>query len=395
MREPIDIEKVRAETPGTKHVTHFNNAGAALPPTVVIEAVNDYLAAENTLGGYEVAAERADDLNDVYEAAAEFLGGEVANWAFVESATRGWNAAFSALRFEPGDRVIATRAEYPSNMAGLLRAREIQGVEVVVAPNDEHGQLDIHALENLLDDRTRLVSVTQVPTQSGLVNPVAAVGAILRDTPILYQVDACQAVGQLPVHIDTLGCDVVSFTGRKFMRGPRATAMVWTSDAALAQMKNPAGVDGSGSRWTAPMTIEPVASARRFEPYEVFYAGKVGLAAALRYASSLGIERIRERNVMLSNRLRMALSELPGVTVQDQGILKAALVTFTIEGHKAAEIQHELRKQQINVSVSSVFSARLDFPDRGLTEVVRASVHYYNTTDEIDQLVAALKAFGN
>jgi len=224
---------VRAETPGVERVTHFNHAGASLPPRAVIDAVADYLEAESTLGGYEVAADRAADLDHVYAAACRFLGGEPKNWAFVESATRGWNAAFSALRFEPGDRVITTRAEYPSNMGGLLRAKEIQGIEIVIAPNDEHGQLDVGALENLLDDRTRLVSVTQIPTQGGLINPVDEVGAVLRDTSILYQVDACQAVGQIPVNVDAIGCDILSFTGRKFMRGPRATGMVGASDAAL------------------------------------------------------------------------------------------------------------------------------------------------------------------
>ena len=166
-------------------------------------------------------------------------------------------------------------------MGGLLRAREIQGTEIVVVPDDESGQVDVGAFESMLDERTRLVSLTHVPTQGGLVNPASEVGRLLRGTSVLYQVDACQSVGQLPVNVDEFGCDILSFTGRKFVRGPRGTGMVWASDTALAEMGNPAGVDGWGADWTEPMTITPHDPARRFEPFELFFAGKVGMAVAL------------------------------------------------------------------------------------------------------------------
>ena len=386
----IDIDKIRADTPGVQHVAHLNNAGSALPPAVVTNALIDYLEAESIGGGYEVAAARADELASVYDAASTLLGGEPENWAFVESATRAWNAAFSALRFAPGDKVITTRAEYPSNMAGLLRAREIQGVEIQIAPDDEHGQLDVSALAAMLDERTRLVSVTHVPTQGGLVNPVEEVGKLLRGTSVLYQVDACQSVGQLNVNIDAIGCDVLSFTGRKFVRGPRGTGMVWASDKALSQMSNPAGVDMSGSEWRSPLEITPHEKASRFEPFETFLAGKVGLGVALRYANDIGMSRIEARNLMLAERARSSLSSLKTVTVHDLGRVKSAIVSFDLEGFDAARVKTALGTKGINVSTSTLNSARLDFPERGLTELVRASVHYYNTEDEIDRLVDAV-----
>jgi len=381
---------VRAETPGCASVVHLNNAGASLPPSKVLDTVVEFLEAEARTGGYEIAAERADALESVYEYASTLFGGQPRNWAFVESATRAWNAAFSALRFTPGDRVLTTTAEYPSNMAGLLRAREIQGVEVLVVPDDAEGQVDVAALESMLDERTRLVSLAHVPTQGGLVNPAVQVGAILRNTPILYQLDACQSVGQLQVSIQDIGCDILSFTGRKFLRGPRATGMVWASDAALTQMGNPAGVDMQGSTWNAPMNVTPLDSARRFEPYEVFFAGKAGLAAALEYAAAIGFEEIEARNTELAAHLRSGLSGLPGLELTDKGHLKSAIVTFTVEGHHPTEIKEMLRSMSINVSVSSQDSARLDFPSRNLEAVVRSSVHYYNTEHEIDTFVSAI-----
>lgn len=388
----IDIEAVRAQTPGCGSTIHLNNAGSSLPPTIVLDAVVDYLQTEALVGGYEIADDRQADLDAVYRSAADLLGGAKENWAFVESATRGWNAGFSALRFRPGDRVLTTKAEYPSNMAGLLRAAEVQGVDVVIVPDDEHGQVDVVALESLLDDRTRLVSLTHVPTQGGLINPADRVGAILRETSILYQVDACQSVGQIPVNVDALGCDILSFTGRKFLRGPRGTGMVWASDRALAEMGNPAGVDMRGATWDAPMSVRPAPSALRFEPYEVFYAGKVGLATAIDYAAGIGVDEIAARNTMLSTRLRDALAALDGVAVHDKGERLSAIVTFSVEGHEAPDIKDVLRSKTINVSVTSQASARLDFPERGLDQVVRASVHYFNSIDEIDALVATIAA---
>ncbi len=387
---PIDIEAIRADTPGCRSVVHFNNAGSSLPPEPVVTAVVSYLQAEALDGGYELADRRAAELDAVYHNAAALFGGAPANWAFVESATRAWNAAFSALRFEPGDRILTTKAEYPSNMAGLLRAREIQGVEVAVVPDDDHGQLDVAALESMLDERTRLVSVTHVPTQGGLVNPAIQVGELLRRTPILYQVDACQSAGQLAVDVDEIGCDILSFTGRKFLRGPRGTGMVWAGDAALDRMGNQAGVDMRGASWDEPLTVNPSPSGLRFEPFEVFYAGKVGLAVALAYASEVGMGAIADRNAGLASRLRNGLDQTPGVRVQDKGLQLSAIVTFTVDGREPQDVKRALREAGINVSVAGVGSARLDFPERDLNEVVRASVHYYNTADEVDTVVEAV-----
>ena len=386
----IDITSVRDDTPGCGSVVHFNNAGSSLPPSPVLDAVIDYLNVEARIGGYEMADARADQLASVYDNAALLFGGHRNNWAFVESATRAWNAAFTALRFDKGDQILTTQAEYPSNMAGLLRAVEIQGAELVIVPDDASGQVDVDALESLLNDRTRLVSLTHVPTQGGLINPAEQVGSLLRDTPVLYQVDACQSAGQLPVNVDDIGCDILSFTGRKFLRGPRGTGMVWVGDAALAQMGNPAGVDMQGASWDQPMAISPHAGAGRFEPYEVFFAGKVGLAVALDYASRLGINEIAKRNHELSARLRTRLAALDRVSVHDKGSHKSAIVTFTVDQYHSSAVKTYLTNQQINVSVSAEGSARLDFPERNLTDVVRASVHYFNTIDEVQAFVQTI-----
>ena len=386
----IDLERIRTETAGVESVIHLNNAGSALPPDPVVDAVIDYLRDEARFGGYEVVEKHKDRLSDVYQAASDLIGGAPENWAFVESATRAWNAAFTSLKFSPGDRIITTTSEYPSNMGGLLRVKEQLGVEIDVAPNDKNGQVDVAALQAMITDRTRLVSVVHVPTQSGLINPVYEIGKVLQGTDILYQLDACQSVGQLVVNVDELGCDILSFTGRKFIRGPRGAGMVWASNRALSAMGNPAGVDMSGSTWHTPMEIIPHSNASRFEPYEVFYAGKLGLAVALRYAESIGIDHIQKRNNMLAGSLRKSLAGLPGVSIHDLGVEMSAIVTFTVDNVCADQIKNHLACESINVTTSEMTSAQLDFPERGLTQVVRASVHYYNSEKELEKFIEVL-----
>ncbi len=391
----IDVEAIRRETVGTADVAHLNSAGCSLPPDSVLETVVEWLQTEARVGGYELAADRSDQLNGVYQAAIDLFGGERHGWAFVESATRAWNAAVSSLRFQPGDRILTTRAEYPSNMGGLLRARDFDDVSIEIIPDDEHGQLDVVALATLLDERVRMVSVTHIPTQGGLINPVEEVGALLAGHDTLYVVDACQSAGQIPVNVEEIGCDVLSFTGRKFLRGPRGTGMVWASDRALARMGNPAGVDMQGAIWTDPLQIDPLPDAGRFEPYEIFFGGKVGLAAAMRYAAELGIDNIAVRNAMLSTRLRDGLDSLAGVQTHDLGANKSAIVTFTVDGHDSADVKTHLRANGVSTSTSGDGSARLDFPRRGLTSVVRASVHYFNTVEEIDRTLTLVADLAN
>ncbi|HEY2777860.1 MAG TPA: aminotransferase class V-fold PLP-dependent enzyme, partial [Gaiellaceae bacterium] len=223
----IDVERVRADTPGVAHVAHLNNAGSALPPRQVHDAVVDHLQREAEIGGYEAARERKDRWEHTYDALARLLNAEREEIAVIENATRAWDMAFYAFPFEPGDRILTGRAEYASNWIALKQVADRTGARIDVVPDDEHGQIDVTALESMLDDDVRLVSLVHVPTQSGLVNPAAAVGRLTRAAGVPLLLDACQSVGQLPVDVEELGCDILSGTGRKFLRGPRGTGFLY------------------------------------------------------------------------------------------------------------------------------------------------------------------------
>ncbi len=386
----LDLERARRETPGCATVLHFNNAGAALMPQPVLDALQRHLQLEATIGGYE-AAEREDAaVEHVYDALARLIGGHRDEIAVIENATRAWDMAFYSLRFGAGDRILTATAEYASNYIAYLQVAARTGAVVEVIPDDEHGQVSIEALRRMLDARVKLIAITHVPTNGGLVNPAAAVGRVAREAGVPYLLDACQSVGQMPVDVAELGCDMLSATGRKYLRGPRATGFLWVRRAFLEPMEPPF-LDLHAATWVARDRYELRPDARRFENWETYYAGKIALGVAVDYALAWGLPAIRERVYMLAGQLRERLAARPGVTLRDKGAERCGIVTFTVEGCAAALIKQVLRSQAINVSVSSYTGTRLDMEDRKLPGVVRASLHYYNSEEEVERFCAALE----
>jgi len=386
----IDLERVRADTPGVAHVAHLNNAGSSLPPRQVHDAVVDHLQREAEIGGYEAARERKDRWEHTYDALARLLNAEREEIAVIENATRAWDMAFYAFQFAPGDRILTGRAEYASNWIALKQVADRSGARIDVVPDDEHGQIDVAALESTLDDDVKLVSLVHVPTQSGLVNPAAEVGRVTRAAGIPLLLDACQSAGQLPLNVEELGCDILTGTGRKFLRGPRGTGFLYVRRGLIEKLEPPL-LDMRAADWQPDGTYTIRSDARRFENWETFYAGKVGLGVAVDYALDIGIEAIRARVVELAERLRSGLRELDGVTLLDRGQVLAATVTFTVEGVAPDEVQRRLEARAVNVSTMDASSAQLDYGPRGITESVRSSVHYYNDDSDLDRLVEGVK----
>jgi cysteine desulfurase / selenocysteine lyase len=383
----FDIERARRDTPGVSHVVHLNNAGAALPPNQVTDAVVAHLRREAEIGGYEAAAEAHDQVEHTYDAIARLIGCQTSEIAIVENATRAWDMAFYGLPFAAGDRILTARAEYSSNVIAFLQVAARTGAVVEVVDNDESGQLSVDDLRRRLADDiapVKLIAVTHVPTQGGLVNPAEEIGVAAREADVPYLLDACQSVGQLPVDVGEIGCDFLSATGRKYLRGPRGTGFLYVRSNMIERMEPPF-LDLHAATWTAPDRYQIRSDARRFENWETNYATKIGLGVAVEYAMSWGLDAIEQRVTALADHLRAALDELTGVRVHDQGRRRCGIVTFTVE-----EVQRRLAQHGINVSVSLVEYARLDLPDRGLPDLVRASIHYYNTENELQTLIDAL-----
>ncbi|MFV9673013.1 MAG: aminotransferase class V-fold PLP-dependent enzyme [Acidimicrobiia bacterium] len=385
----IDIPAVRADTSGTAFVAHFNNAGASLIPRPVLETITGYLDEEVRLGGYETADAHADEIEAVYDTVARLIGADRSEIALADSATRAWGLAFTALHFSKGDRILTTTSEYASNVIAFLQVAERTGVSVEVIPDRTTGEVDVDALDAMIDDRVRLIAINHVPTNSGLVNPAADVGRVANAHGVPYLLDACQSVGQMPIDVGEIGCDMLSATSRKFLRGPRGAGFLFVSKKMLDRL-DPAVLDLHGARWETPDRYEMRSDARRFELWERSPALVLGLGRAATYAMDIGLEEIWERILELSGMLREGLSDVAGVTVRDIGSERGAIVTFTIEDHAAEIVKAALHAQGINVSVVTPYSARFDMEARDLPNLVRASVHYFNTEDEIDRLIAAV-----
>jgi len=385
----IDVERIRAETSGCTEVLHFNNAGASLPPDAVYQAVVDHLALERRIGGYEAEARARDKIDHFYRAFAALLNCEAEEIAYVENATRAWDMVFYAIPFQEGDRILTAQAEYASNYLAFLQVSQRWGVKIHVVPNDDTGQLSVGALEEMIDEDVKLIAITHVPTQGGLVNPAEEVGAIARKYDILYLLDACQSVGQMPMDVQAIGCDMLSGTGRKYLRGPRGTGFLYVNKSLIERLEPPF-LDLHAATWIDENRFEVRRDARRFENWESFVGGRIGLATAVDYALNVGLTAIRDRVFYLAGLLRDRLASLHGVVVHDLGREKCGIVSFTRDGETASAIQKRLAAQGINISVSTARYAILDMKPREIDEMARASVHYFNTEDEINRFCESL-----
>ncbi|RSN66584.1 aminotransferase class V-fold PLP-dependent enzyme [Actinomadura sp. WAC 06369] len=383
----MDVARLRADTPGCAEVTHLNNAGAALPPRPVIEAVNGHLALEAAIGGYEAAEREAAAIEHFYGAVSGLIGARADEIAYVENATRAWDMAFYAIPFAEGDRILTTVGEYSSNAIAYRQVAAAKGARVEVVPDGPDGAISLAALEaELAKGGVRLVSLNHVPTHNGLVNPAAEVGRLCGEHGVLYLLDACQSVGQLAVDVREIGCDMLSATGRKFLRGPRGTGFLYVRREIVTTLEPPF-LDLRAAEWRAP-DYEPRPDARRFETWERFVAGQVGLAAAADYAAALGPDEIEKRVVALAAALRGELAARPGTSVLDRGTHRSGIVTFTVDGHEPDAIMRAARERGVNVNVTS--PAAHGYDPAAVPAAVRASVHYYNTEDDLDRLLAAL-----
>jgi cysteine desulfurase / selenocysteine lyase len=349
---------------------------------------------EAEIGGYEASAEAASRLANVYHSIATLLNAQPDEIAVVENATRAWDMAVYGFPFKHGDRVLTGRAEYASNAIAMMQLRDRYDLEIVLIEDDEHGQISLNHLERELRRGAAMVSVVHVPTNGGLVNPAAAIGALCRTYGACFVLDACQAAGQLPLDVEVLGCDVLSATGRKFLRGPRGIGFLHVRTEWIEKLVPPM-LDLHAATWTSPSTYDIRPDAKRFENWECNYAAKLGLGAAVDYALSLNVHETWPRVVALADHLRQGLGSIEGVRVHDKGVVRGGIVTFTVGKTPSSEVSNQLRAVGINTSVSVAAYAQFDLPVRDLKDVVRASAHYYNTTEEIDRLVAAVRSLAS
>ena len=389
MPATTDIAALRAATPGCESHAFFNHSGASLASAGTLAAIREHLDREAREGAMEAGA-AAEPLIDAARREAEaLLNAGTDDVAFTSSATAAIGLAFAALPpLRAGDRILVGRHEWGGNVSTYTAAAERAGARVEVIPCRDDGSVDPDALARMLDERVKLVSLTWLPANGGLVNDAAAIGRVARAAGVPYFVDAGQALGQLPVDVQAIGCDVLKGTARKFLRGPRGTALLYVRRGFMPGLR-PAFLDVQSAPWTDGR-VTPREDARVFETVEIAVALLAGLGVALREARTIGIPAIQQRIALLSTRLRGLLADTPGVTLRDLGTQRSGLVSFTVDGMAAQDVRQQLARQHVVVGANGIPYTPFDMSARGLTGIVRASVSHLNTRDEIDRLAAAV-----
>ena len=329
----IDIEKIRAETLGIEFSTHLLACGSSLMPKNVVDAIIQHTQLEALMGGYEAEAKKADELNNIYNIVAEHIGANPHEIALMENSTVAWSHAFYALPLNPGSKILTSEAEYAANYVAFLQRAKRDNLTIDIVPSDESGTLDVNALESMIDEEVGLIAISWIPTNGGLVNPAERVGLIAKKYNIPYLLDACQAAGQMSIDVEKIGCDFLSATGRKFLRGPRGTGFLYIKDKWLGTIE-PAMIDHFGAPWVTKNAYELREDARRFETWENSYALRIGLGEAITYADEIGIDLIHERVQQLARLNRKLLSEVKNVQVRDIGTEQCGIISFSIEEEK-------------------------------------------------------------
>jgi cysteine desulfurase/selenocysteine lyase len=386
----IDINRVRRETDGCNSKIHFNNAGCSLMPQPVVNAINDYLLKEINHGGYEVATNESKQIQEFYTHAGNFINAKPSEIAYVENATRGWNTIFLSLSLKKGDRVITSTHEYGSNYLSLLYLAKKNGVIIDVVSNNEQGEVCLNSLKNRITTKTKLITITHVPSNNGLINPAAEIGALAEKYGIFYLLDATQSLGQIPINIRKIKCDALCATGRKYLRGPRGTGFIYIKQDRIKTLYPPF-IELHSTDWVSDNNYYLYSDNRRFETSECNYANKIGLSMAIQYASTVGIDSIWRRVQFLSSTLREKIISLNGILLHDTGIQRCGLVTFSSQHVSAETIYGALQKKDINVSICWNKYARIDMKERKLNKFIRVSLHYYNTEDEINYFIDELE----
>lgn len=384
----LDLARARADTPGVNHIAHLNNAGASLAPTPVVEAVVGHVRLESEVGPYEAAERSQVAIDRAHAAVGALLNCDSHEVAMFDSATRAWGMALNSVPLSAGDRVLISPMEYGSCYLSLLHLSRRKGVSVEVVPVNADGLVNMDELRGRLDDRVKLVAMTHVPTHDGLVYPVAQIGNMVRRHGIPFLVDACQSVGQIPVDVKEIGCDMLVGSGRKYLRGPRGTGFLFVR-REFAEQLVPVLVGLDGVEWAAEgYRFAP--SARRFDTWETNCSARIGLGVAIDYALGWGLEHTWPRIRQLAVGLRADLAGIPGVTVQDRGRERCGTVAITVQGWDAALVRAELHRAGINTWVCLANSACVDMQMRGMKSLLRVSVHYYNSTEELARLCSVL-----
>jgi selenocysteine lyase/cysteine desulfurase len=376
----LDMDRIHADIVGMENRLHFDHAGSSLMPRPVVQCMVDHLELESRLGGYVAQERKSAELAESYSLIAQLIHAQPSEIAILPSATDAWGRAFYSLKLGPGDKVVTAFNEYCSNFVSLLDRQQKSGIEIIVIGPDEKGELDLAAMEAALDDRVKVIAISHVPSSSGQINPVHEVGKLARRHHIPFLLDACQSVGQLPIDVEAIGCDMLTATGRKFLRGPRGSGFLYIRKSLQSRLE-PVMLTNQAALWVSAHSYQLRTDAQVMEAWERNVAAQLGLAEAVRYLLNIGVKAASDRS-----------HDLPGFRLTDPGHKHSAIITCQHDRLSPQEIKVALEQRNIAVQVASVMHTRLDLEARGIESALRLSPHYINHDEDIGLLCEALAA---
>jgi cysteine desulfurase / selenocysteine lyase len=390
----FDVDAARRATPGCTDRAFLNNAGAALPTQQTLDAVFEHLKLESRIGGYAAGDAVTETLDQCRADLAQLVGGKPNEIAISGSDTASWTKAMwgwvAGGNISANATVLVDRLSYHSHYSALFQLQQLASFEIKVLPANPDGTIDLTQLSQIDTTNAALVSATMIGTHCGNVADIAPIGAWCKSLGVPLFLDGCQALGHFPVDVRALGCSVFTGTGRKWLRAPRGTGMLWVADELIERF-SPPGTDATNTVWNTDGSMRITARMNRFEEFETPVASYVGLASAASQALELGIDLTGQRVRMLADQFRAHLTLIPRVTVQDTAPDRCGIVTFTVDGIAPGEVVAAAAANDASISASSATWATLDMTAKSLDQVVRVSPHYYNTDAELSRVLDAVQ----
>lgn len=383
------LARIRRDTPGLKGRLNLDNAGSSFMATPVIERMKAALEQDVLLGGYVAQEQQQNELDDIYPTLAALFGGLATDYAVVGSAVDGWTKAFYSLPLELGDNIVTAYTEYCANYVAYLQLKEKRGVEIRVARMAAEGGVDLEHLESLVDANTKLISITHMPSSSGEIVDVAAVGRIARKHDILFQLDACQSAGHIPLNVNDLGCDIMTGTARKFLRGPRGIGFLYVNERARQKME-PIVLTNQSAAWVQSDKYDLRSDTRVFEAWERSVVNQLGFKAALDYYQNIGVKEAGHTLLNVADYLRSGLAVKSNVSMTCPHSARSAIITFNLTGLSPEDVKMRMEGHGISTQIASVNHTRLDLEARQIDKAVRVSPHYYTTSEDVDRFLDVL-----
>lgn len=382
----IDVERVRSDTQVAQEVIYFNNARVSPYPRPAARAIRDFVEVEATGGWAELDATEIH--RDTRAALARLLNSTEDNTILTTSATHAFNLIVNGLDWGPDQNVVMSDLAYRSIAIALLHLEARLGVQLRVAPSDEL-LIDPETLLALVDDKTRLVVVPQLATFSGVIQPVTRLAELLAETGALFAVNGTQALGQIPVDVQAIGSDFFFATSRKWLRGPRGLGVLNVKPGLIPRLL-PTTVGHTAALWTGPGEYEIVASPDRFHAGDHPFALMKGLSASADYAMGVGVESIFERNLELGSYAREALRSA-GIKIHDDVHGQTGNIPLQVGERDPDDVVDHLRAHGVAACVIYEENNLLALRRMGARSLVRLSISYFNTKEEIDRVSALLE----